>query len=128
MIPLLLLLAACSTAPPAPPPTAPSAAEAPRAAVAGVVVLELKESCRCTEERQAASRAAFDAALATRTAKPPLTVVQMDVEPEKARVYQDMREPVVSPAYYLLDASGLLVTLLQGEITTDQFAAALGTP
>jgi len=78
--------------------------------------------------RQKAARTAFDATVATRTTKPPLTVVQMDVEPEKARVWQDMQEPVVSPAYYLLDASGLLVTLLQGEVTGEQFAAALGTP
>jgi len=125
---LLLFLAACSTpaAPPGEPGAAPLAAAAPRAAVASVVVLELQESCACTQERQRASRAAFDATIAARPAKVPLTVIHMDVEPEKARVYQDLREPVVSPAYYLLDASGLLVALLQGEITGEQFASALG--
>ena len=128
LLPLALL--ACGSAVPsrAATPAAQPAAPAPRAAVASVVVLELKESCPCTQRRQQESGAAFDAALAARTTKPPLTVIQMDVEPDKAQFYKDMQEPVVSPAYYLLDAAGSLVTFLQGEITEDQFRSAIGTP
>jgi hypothetical protein len=126
----LLILAACST-PAASPPATPAAqavTQAPRAAVSSVVVLELKASCPCTQTRQQESRAAFDATLAARATKPPLTVIHMDVESEKAQFYQDMHEPVVSPAYYFLDAAGGLVTFLQGDITGEQFQAALGTP
>ena len=134
MIPAFLLLPlallACGSAVPSSAATsaAQPAAQAPRAAVASVVVLELKESCPCTQRRQQDSRAAFDAALATRATKPPLTVIQMDVEPNKAQFYKDMQEPVVSPAYYFLDAAGSLVTFLQGDITGEQFHSAIGTP
>jgi hypothetical protein len=127
---LLLALLACGSAVPSTAATsaAAPAAETPRAAVASVVSLELKESCPCTQKRQQDSRAAFDAILAALPTKPPLTVIQIDVEPEKAQSYKDMQEPVVSPAYYFLDSSGLLVTFLQGEITEEQFRDAMGTP
>jgi hypothetical protein len=127
---IVLVLAACGSAKPSSVATSapPPAVEVPRAAVSSVVVLELKASCPCTQTRQKESRAAFDATLAARATKPSLTVIHMDVESEKAQFYQDMHEPVVSPAYYFLDAAGGLVTFLQGDITGEQFQAALGTP
>lgn len=130
---VLCLLAACSTSAgptPAGPPsdgTAP-AQQAPQAAVASVVILETKECCACTDKRQKDARAAFDAELARLPVKPPVTVIFVDTQPDEARPWRDLQEPVVTPAYYLLDGAGLLVTFLQGEVTGPQFAQVLGTP
>jgi len=137
--PLLLLglLAACASvagpdatpgAATAPALAADAAQQAPRAAVASVVILEKKECCACTDRRQKDSRAAFDAEVAKRTVKPPVTVIYMDTELDRARLYLDMQTPVVTPAYYFLDAAGKMATFLQGEITADQLAGVLGTP
>ncbi|MFH1462922.1 MAG: hypothetical protein ABIO70_00845 [Pseudomonadota bacterium] len=128
LLPLALIACGGAVPPLNATPAAPPAAEAPRAAVQSVVVLELKESCACTQKRQVDSRAAFDATLAARATKPPLTVIQMDVEPEQAQLYKDMSEPVVAPAYYFLDSAGQLVTFLQGELAAEDFTAALGAP
>jgi hypothetical protein len=135
----LFLLSACSsTSAPASGASRPGAAvpipaaaaetqqQAPRAAVASVVILEKKECCACTGKRQNDARAAFDAEVARREVKPPVTLVFVDTEPAKAQVYQDMQAPVATPAYYFLDAAGSMVSFLQGEITGDQMAAALG--
>jgi hypothetical protein len=113
---------------PSPTATAETQQQAPRAAVASVVILEKKECCACTDKRQKDARAAFDAEIAKRAAKPPVTVVYIDTEPEKAQAYKDMQTPVTTPAYYFLDAAGLFVTFLQGEITGEQMAGALGAP
>jgi len=108
--------------------TAETQQQVPRAAVASVVILEKQECCACTDKRQKDSRAAFDAELAKRSVKPPVTVIHVDTEAAKAQVYEDMQAPVTTPAYYFLDAAGLMVTFLQGELTGEQIAGALGAP
>lgn len=101
---------------------------APRAAIASVVILEKQACCACTDKRQKDSRVLFDAELAKRAVKPPVTVLHVDTEAEKVQVYTDMQAPVTTPAYYFLDAAGQMVTLLQGELTAQQIAGALGAP
>jgi hypothetical protein len=126
---LFLLLVGCGTAAPDPaPPAADGTATqvAPREAVASVVIMEMHDGCACTKGRQLASRAEFDAALAKLAVKPPVTVVYYDTEVEKAQPYWDMAQPVAMPGYYLLDASGGLVEMLQGQILQADFTGALG--
>lgn len=130
---LALLLAACtSQADPGAgaevPPAVPAAAEAPRAAIATVVVLEQKSCCACTDTRQKTSRAVFDAALAETGEQPAVRVVYLDEDPEGAKPWRALREPVAAPAYYFLDAEGNLVAFLQGELARDPVVGALVGP
>ncbi|MBN1335657.1 MAG: hypothetical protein JXB39_06825 [Deltaproteobacteria bacterium] len=127
-----LLLAACaSQAGPGVaerPPTDPVAAEAPRAAVASVVILEQKQCCACTQSRQRESRAVFDAALAELAEKPEVRVVYLDEDPAGAKPWRALREPVAAPAYYFLDGDGGLLAFLQGALGEAQVAEALVGP
>jgi hypothetical protein len=142
LLPCLLVLlpvTACSTgasptpavsasgAAASPAPVVDAAQKAPRAAVDAITVLELKQCCACTSKRQQDARAVLDAELAKRSVKPKVTVVYMDAEAEKALEYKAMREPMVTPALYFLDASGEMVSFLQGELTAEQIAEALGS-
>ena len=87
--------------------------------VAKVVFVGKKEACACTKRRMDASWKALSQALG----KPPKVPVDqyfMDIDEEAVQNLQSQVRFMVVPAVYFLDAKNRVVTLLQGEITTDQ--------
>jgi hypothetical protein len=48
------------------------------------------------------------------------------VDDAKVETYQKLGAIMVAPAIYLLDSSGKLIEMLQGEITVEQILIAIG--
>ncbi len=105
-----------------------TAAEAAKAKAPGkvtkIVFVGQKEACDCTRKRVDDSDAALQAALKGLDSIG-VERLNLDVDKDKLAPYRAMRAIMVAPAVYLLDDKGALVDMLQGEITTEQFQAAL---
>lgn len=117
-----------STAPTAPAVSqaaAPGKTEAPTSNVAKIVFVGQKDACECTRERVAGSWAALEKALSGRT-DIAVEKIDLDVEKAKAAAYQKLGAIMVVPAIYVLDSSGALIEMLQGEIASDQILVAIG--
>ena len=97
-------------------------------AVARIVFIDKENCCQCTQDRIDASWAALQAALAGRASPVPVERVHVDTQPELAAQYRNKQAFMALPAVYLLDGSGNVVELLQGELTHAQVSAALEKP
>jgi hypothetical protein len=60
--------------------------------------------------------------------KSPITIERLhaDTQSEQVDPYNKMRPILVLPALYFMDASGGLIELLQGEVSSAQITAVLG--
>ena len=128
---LVILTAACKQEVAAPekaaitPDTAnASAAQATTSRVAKIVFVGQKQACPCTRKRIDGSWAALQAAAGARK-HILIEQLYMDTDEAKVEPYEEMRAIMVLPAVYLLDGSGKLIDMLQGEITADNFNHAL---
>ena len=106
---------------------APSASSS-QAKLARVVFLDKEKCCQCTRDRTDASWAALQGALAGRRDTLPVERIHVDTQPDQVAKYRSQRPFVAIPAIYLLDGSGNVVELLQGELTQAQVSAALEKP
>jgi hypothetical protein len=112
------------------PSAASAAASAPAAPsaqmkLARIAFLDKQKCCQCTQGRIDASWTALQAALAGRQDALPVERIHVDTQPDQAAKYRSQQPFVAIPAIYLLDRSGNVVQLLQGELTQAQLSAAL---
>jgi len=103
----------------------PSASQ-PR--TARIVFVDKAKCCQCAQDRIDASWAALQAALAGRESAVPVERIHVDTQPKLAAQYRNQRAFMALPAIYLLDGSGTIVELFQGESTQAQLSAALDKP
>jgi len=99
------------------PPTAGSK-------VAKIVFVGKERACDCTRKRVDDSFAALQNGLAERQ-DIPVERIRVDTDQAKVAQHQKMRAIMVLPAIYLLDGSGGLVDMLQGEVTEKQVRDAI---
>ena len=121
--------AAASTCAPGPGAcvAAAPAAAAPTtrpARAARLVFIDLEKSCPCTQRRVASSWKALTAVLG-RPPSIPLDRFHLDTQAAQADPYVDKRPIMVAPGLYVLDGSGNIIDLLQGEITEAQIRGAI---
>jgi hypothetical protein len=107
-------------------PTASSKTRAANSKITKIVFIGKKNACDCTRKRVDDSFAALRTALGDH---PDMAIeqLQVDVDQESVVHYQKLRPIMVLPAIYLLEGSGALVDVLQGEVTTEQIANVLQT-
>jgi hypothetical protein len=119
-------------APEAPAPAAmgsmskAAVASQPSPKVAKIVFVGKQEACDCTRARIDGSLAALESALSGAKTIP-VERLQADANEIEVKQYNDMSPIMVLPAVYLLDGEGKLVKMLQGELTSEQIVAALGS-
>jgi len=106
----------------APAAAAPTTRPARRAA--RLVFIDLEKSCPCTQRRVASSWKALTAVLG-RPPSIPLDRFHLDTQAAQADPYVDKRPIMVAPGLYVLDGSGNIIDLLQGEITEAQIRGAI---
>lgn len=106
-----------------PSPSAKSATDPSAAKVARIVFLGQAQACPCTEKRIAETREALTTALAG--TELPVDRFDIDVDPELAEPYEELKAYMVMPALYLLDKDGNLLEMMQGELSVEQLSNAL---
>jgi hypothetical protein len=106
-------------------PVAPvAAAAAPVAAeVARIVFIGQAESCDCTRERIDASWTVLSAALEGRDI--PVERLQVDVDVQDAQAWRDRQAFMVAPAVFFVDAQEQIVSMLQGELSSEELEELL---
>lgn len=102
-----------------------AAETAPSKKVSKIVFIGKQNACDCTRKRVDNSFAALQKAI---TGRKDIAVEQLQVDVDEAGVeqYEKLRPIMVLPAIYLLDGSGKLVDMQQGEVTAEQLAKAIG--
>ncbi len=108
---------------PAADPTGSAAVSTPGSPVARIVFIGKENACQCTRAAIEASWAALQEALAG--ANIPIEQLKIDTQAAQAAPYRDLQAMMAVPGIYFLDASGGLVAMLQGEVTTDAIRAIL---
>ena len=103
----------------------PAEAAAAKSEIAKVVFVGKRDACDCTRKRVDESFAALQAALEGRRGIP-VERLRVDADEEAVARYRELSPFMVLPAVYLLEESGALVELLQGEVTAEQVRQALG--
>ena len=106
------------------PGTSSPAATAKPGRVARLVFIDLEKSCPCTQKRIASSWKALAAVLGTPPSIP-LDRFHLDTQDAKAEPFLDKRPLVAAPGLYVLDRSGNIIDLLQGDITEAQIRGAI---
>ena len=96
--------------------------------VTRIAFVDKEKCCQCTQDRIDASWAALQAALAGRDSALPVERIHVDTQAELAGKYRSKQPFMALPAIYLLDGSGNVVELLQGELSQAQVSAALEKP
>ena len=92
--------------------------------VARIVFVGKEHACDCTRKTVDDGWAALQSVLGT-PAKPPVERLQVDTEADKVAPYRQQKPIMALPAIYFLDAKGVVMELLQGEVTTEQVAGVL---
>jgi len=110
-----------------PPSTAaaPAQPEPKGVKVARIVFVGKKNACECTRKRVDDSFAALQTVLEGRS-EIAVQRLQVDVDEAGVKQYRELRPIMVLPAIYLLEASGALIDVLQGEVTVEQLEKATG--
>ena len=108
--------------------SAAAAAPSARSKLARIVFVDKQQCCQCTQSRIDASWSSLQGALAGRDGVLPVERLHVDTQAALVEKYRDQRPFMVIPAIYLLDGSGKVVELLQGELTQAQVSAALESP
>jgi hypothetical protein len=93
--------------------------------VAKIVFIDQKECCDCTRKRIEGSWAALQKAIGSRTPAIPIERIHRDTQGDLDERWSQIEPYMAIPAVYLVDANGAVVSLLQGEITAEQFKKAL---
>jgi len=123
----LLFMLACGAGAEAPPtqPAEAEAAEASAGPVARIVFIGQKESCECTRKRIDHSWAALTQALAGRELPVERLYADLKEDRDETDMYRAMEPMMVAPGIYFLDAENRLVQAFQGEVSAQEFCAAL---
>ncbi|MBI5533293.1 MAG: hypothetical protein HY898_11290 [Deltaproteobacteria bacterium] len=125
---LLLALAGCSrTVDATPSPsssTASPAASTARPTVARIAFVDQEEACECTRKRINESWAALQAAM-KQSREVPVQRIHRDTQPVDVAPLSAKRAFIAVPAIFLLDGSGEVIDMLQGEVTDKELIPAL---
>ena len=108
----------------APSSSAATTESAPSSSVARIVFVDQEQACDCTMTRIETSWAALQAVVGEGSGVP-VERVHRDTQEQQADQYRLLRPMVTVPGIYLLDESGAVVELLQGEVTEEQLRRAL---
>jgi len=121
----LVLLGVGCQQPAAAAPEKPPAAKVSKSKIAKIVFIGKQDACDCTRKRVDDAYAELQSALASHK---DITVERIRVDTDSAQVepYRKLRAIMVLPAIYLLDKSGKLVEMLQGEVKSEQVKKVLG--
>jgi len=92
--------------------------------VAKIVFVGKENACECTRKRVDAGWDALQKALGT-PPKLPVVKLQIDTQSSSVDPYKEQQAMVALPAIYFVDAQGLVLELLQGDITKAQVADTL---
>lgn len=105
-------------------PAAPASSAAPQSSVAMILFVGQEQACACTRARIDTGWAALEQA---RRATPnvPVERLQADTDEEKVEAYRRQKPMLTAPAVYLVDAKGVVLDMLQGELTAAQVSSAL---
>jgi len=114
-----------SNSPPSPATKQAVSAQPGTSSVVRIVFIDQEQACDCTQTRINNSWTALQAALGQDSG---ISVerIHRDTQEEQAEEYRLLRPMVTVPGIYLLDQSGAIVELLQGEVSEEQARAALG--
>jgi hypothetical protein len=93
-------------------------------AVARVVFIDKENACACTRERCQLSWGALRSVLPT-DSMPPVEKLYFDSQATQVQSYLQQRSLLTLPGIYFLASDGEIVTMLQGEVTTEQIRRAL---
>jgi len=105
-------------------PTDPAGIEPATVKVSRIVFVGKEHACDCTRARIDETWASLQAVL--KSEKGILVErARIDTEPDRVEPLQKMRAIIVIPAVFFFDASDTLFEMLQGEVTTEQFARVL---
>ena len=92
--------------------------------VTRIVFVGKEHACDCTRKTVDDGWAALQKVLGT-PAKLPVERLQVDTEADKVAPYRQQKPIMALPAIYFIDAKGVVMELLQGEVTTEQVAGVL---
>ena len=95
-------------------------------AVHRIVLLEKKDCCDCTNERQAKVRDLLQARIEKLAHKPVVETIYTDADADTAQLYLDIKPVMVTPGIYFFDGTDTLKEFLQGELTDKQLLELLG--
>ncbi len=100
-----------------------SSVQSPR--LARIVFVDQEKCCACTRKRIDTSWKALTAVLG---AKPSIRVERyhLDTQEMQAEEFLSKKPIVAAPGIYFLDKAGVLIDLLQGEVSEAQIRTALG--
>lgn len=104
--------------------SASAASVVPKAAAARVVFVDKEEACECTQAKIDAGWTAVQAAIGSTTAVK-LERIHMDSQPGVAAPILAKRQIVAVPAAYVLDATGNVLDVFQGDIEEQAVRNAL---
>ncbi|MEK7704206.1 MAG: hypothetical protein AAB426_04550, partial [Myxococcota bacterium] len=93
--------------------------------VTKIIFVGKEHACDCTRKSVDAGWAALQKVLGT-PAKVPVERLQIDTQGEKVMFYRQQRPMMALPAIYFVDGKGVVLGLLQGEVSVAQIAAELG--
>ena len=133
MVVCIVVSGGCRSEPVEPPTaTVPATEEAQpvvspplgQATVARIVFIGQEKACKCTRTRIDVTWAALQSALEGHS-QIPVESLTMDQDEDEFDKYDEMQSLVVAPGIYFLDAEGRLISLLQGEQTTQQILQVL---
>jgi thioredoxin-related protein len=88
------------------------------------VFVDQEEACECTRKRIDDSWAALQAAM-KQSREVPVQRIHRDTQPVDVEPLSAKRKFVAVPAIFLLDGSGDVIDMLQGEVTDKEVATAL---
>lgn len=92
-----------------------------------VIFVGKEHPCDCTRKSIDAGWAALQKVLGT-PAKLPVERLQIDTQGDKVAPYQTQKPMMALPAIYFVDGKGVVLGLLQGEVSEAQIAASLAQP
>ena len=89
-----------------------------------IVFVGKKLPCDCTRKRIDTSWAALQTALGE-PATLPVERLQADVDKKAVEAYKKQKAMMVLPAIYFVDGENHVLEMLQGEVTSEKFAAVV---
>ena len=89
-----------------------------------IIFVGKEKACDCTRKTVDSGWAALQEALG-KPAKLPVERLKIDTQAEKVEPYRKQQPIITLPAIYFVDSKGMVLQLLQGEVTVGQLRTAI---
>lgn len=109
----------------APSASAAAQASAPKASPARLVFVDREDACDCTKARTDTSWSALQAVLGE-DSDLPVERLHSDTQEAAVAPYRTQQAFVALPALYVVDDAGKVIAMLQGELSREAIAGAIG--